>query len=62
MEDAASVRAKLLDNEEPLLKENPKRFVMFPIKHTDIWQFYKKAEGKVDRSCECYLLGTFYLS
>jgi ribonucleoside-diphosphate reductase beta chain len=31
--------------EEPLLKENPNRFVLFPIKEHDIWQFYKKAEA-----------------
>jgi len=28
---------------EPLLRENPNRFVIFPIKYQDIWQFYKKA-------------------
>lgn len=31
--------------EEPLLKDDPNRFVIFPIKHDDIWQFYKKAEA-----------------
>ncbi|XP_073847749.1 ribonucleoside-diphosphate reductase subunit M2 [Musca autumnalis] len=30
---------------EPLLKENPKRFVIFPIQYLDIWQMYKKAEA-----------------
>jgi ribonucleoside-diphosphate reductase beta chain len=30
---------------EPLLIEDPNRFVLFPIKHDDIWQFYKKAEA-----------------
>ncbi|TWW68377.1 Ribonucleoside-diphosphate reductase subunit M2 [Takifugu flavidus] len=30
---------------EPLLKENPRRFVIFPIKYQDIWQMYKKAEA-----------------
>ncbi|MBP6386584.1 MAG: ribonucleotide-diphosphate reductase subunit beta [Pseudarcicella sp.] len=30
---------------EPLLQEDPNRFVLFPIKHDDIWQFYKKAEA-----------------
>ncbi|KAL3082982.1 hypothetical protein niasHS_010784 [Heterodera schachtii] len=29
--------------DEPLLQENPNRFVIFPIKYHDIWQFYKKA-------------------
>ncbi|CAN9507990.1 unnamed protein product [Ophioblennius macclurei] len=31
--------------EEPLLKENPGRFVLFPIQYHDIWQMYKKAEA-----------------
>jgi len=29
--------------DEPLLRENPNRFVIFPIKYLDIWHFYKKA-------------------
>tara|TARA_B100001094_G_scaffold8493_2_gene7588 strand:+ start:19354 stop:20379 length:1026 start_codon:yes stop_codon:yes gene_type:complete len=28
---------------EPMLVENPNRFVIFPIQHHDIWQMYKKA-------------------
>jgi ribonucleoside-diphosphate reductase beta chain len=31
--------------EEPILKENKNRFVLFPIKHQDIWEMYKKAEA-----------------
>lgn len=30
---------------EPLLKENPRRFVIFPIEYHDIWAMYKKAEA-----------------
>ena len=30
---------------EPLLQENPNRFVLFPIKHNDIWAWYKKSEA-----------------
>ena len=30
---------------EPLLEENSGRFVIFPIQHDDIWQFYKKTEA-----------------
>ncbi|XP_049879294.1 ribonucleoside-diphosphate reductase subunit M2 [Pectinophora gossypiella] len=30
---------------EPLLRENPRRFVIFPIQYPDIWQMYKKAEA-----------------
>ncbi len=29
---------------EPLLTENPDRFVLFPIKHNAIWEMYKKAQ------------------
>ena len=30
---------------EPILQENKDRFVLFPIAHHDIWEFYKKAEA-----------------
>jgi ribonucleoside-diphosphate reductase beta chain len=30
---------------EPLLVPNPNRYVIFPIKHDDIWQAYKTAEA-----------------
>ena len=30
---------------EPLLTDNPNRFVIFPIQHDDIWSFYKKTEA-----------------
>jgi ribonucleoside-diphosphate reductase beta chain len=30
---------------ENLLKENPNRFVLFPIQHSDVWQMYKQAEA-----------------
>jgi len=30
---------------EPILIENKDRFVLFPIKHNDIWEMYKKAEA-----------------
>src|SRR5271169_114930 len=29
---------------EPILKENKERFVLFPIKHKDIWDMYKLCE------------------
>ncbi|CAG9944551.1 unnamed protein product [Clonostachys rosea f. rosea IK726] len=31
--------------DEPLLQENPHRFVLFPIKYHEIWQMYKKHEA-----------------
>jgi ribonucleoside-diphosphate reductase beta chain len=30
---------------EPILQENKNRFVLFPIQHDDIWNFYKRAEA-----------------
>ncbi len=30
---------------EPILKENPNRFVIFPIEYHEIWEMYKKAEA-----------------
>ena len=32
-------------DDEPILRENKDRFVLFPIEHNDIWDFYKKAEA-----------------
>jgi ribonucleoside-diphosphate reductase beta chain len=31
--------------DEPILRENKDRFVLFPIEHHDIWKFYKQAEA-----------------
>ncbi len=30
---------------EKILQENPGRFVLFPIKHNDIWKYYKQQEA-----------------
>ncbi len=32
---------------EPILMENPNRFVLFPIQHDDIWAFYKQSEASI---------------
>ncbi len=32
---------------EPILKENPNRFVLFPIKFADIWEMYKTQEASI---------------
>ena len=32
---------------EPILVENPGRFVLFPIQHPDIWDWYKKQEASI---------------
>jgi hypothetical protein len=63
--------------DEPLLRENAKRFVMFPIQYHDMWQMYKKAEAsfwtveEVDLSkvaflntcrCELFIKSNFFLN
>ena len=37
------IMAGALSHEEPLLCDNPRRFVVFPIQHDDFWRMYKKA-------------------
>lgn len=32
---------------EPLLRENPRKYVIFPIQYPDIWEMYKKAEASL---------------
>jgi len=47
-EDQKKTNAKgqqLAKETEPLLMENPRRFVILPIQYGDIWQMYKKAEA-----------------
>merc|ERR1712085_119434 len=34
-----------LEKEDPLLKENPRRFVLFPIKYPTFYEMYKKHEA-----------------
>jgi ribonucleoside-diphosphate reductase beta chain len=41
----ASNRAAPKKKEEPMLTPNPRRFVLFPVEHKDIWDMYKKAEA-----------------
>ncbi|KAJ2317465.1 Ribonucleotide-diphosphate reductase (RNR), small subunit, partial [Coemansia sp. RSA 2702] len=50
-EQAAQVEQPLVMNgrvvevDEPILRPNPDRFVMFPIKYHEIWEMYKKHEA-----------------
>lgn len=44
VKDARTI-ARENESSEPLLMENKKRFVLFPIKYHEIWQMYKKAEA-----------------
>merc|ERR1712160_198099 len=34
-----------LEKSDPLLMENPRRFVMFPIQYPQVWEMYKKHEA-----------------
>nr|CAG4645547.1 EOG090X06TJ [Lynceus sp. MCZ IZ 141354] len=43
--DATQKTKKQYVEAEPLLKENPNRFVLFPIQYHDVWKMYKKAEA-----------------
>ncbi|RCI14080.1 hypothetical protein L249_7933 [Ophiocordyceps polyrhachis-furcata BCC 54312] len=40
---ASTIKSEEAD--EPLLQENPQRFVLFPIKYSEIWAMYKQAEA-----------------
>lgn len=33
--------------DEPILRENKNRYVLFPIQHDDLWQWYKKQEASI---------------
>jgi ribonucleoside-diphosphate reductase subunit M2 len=45
IKDAKPFKNDQSTQDEPLLRENPRRFVMFPIQFPDIWEMYKKAEA-----------------
>merc|ERR1712083_1189689 len=40
-----SAEYKELEKSEELLRENPRRWVMFPIRFPEIWEMYKKHEA-----------------
>jgi ribonucleoside-diphosphate reductase subunit M2 len=40
-----SAKYRELEKSDPLLRENPQRWVMFPIQHQEIWEMYKKHEA-----------------
>jgi ribonucleotide reductase beta subunit family protein with ferritin-like domain len=42
LRDAAITDCRRRDAEEPMLKANPHRFVIFPIQHEDLWRKYKE--------------------
>ncbi|KAI7896881.1 ribonucleoside-diphosphate reductase subunit M2 B-like protein [Mucor mucedo] len=41
----SSMKVDVKPGEEIILKENPRRYCLFPIKYHEIWEFYKKAEA-----------------
>jgi ribonucleotide reductase beta subunit family protein with ferritin-like domain len=41
LRDAAIAKKQKREAEEPMLKANPNRFVIFPIQHGDLWKMYK---------------------
>lgn len=43
MENKGFIKKDIEKNNEPLLIKNKNRFVLFPIVHNDIWEFYKAA-------------------
>nr|UMO79726.1 Ribonucleoside-diphosphate reductase small chain [Pandoravirus aubagnensis] len=43
--ESADEVAVLGASDEPLLRDNPNRFVLFPIRYPHIWEMYKKAEA-----------------
>jgi ribonucleotide reductase beta subunit family protein with ferritin-like domain len=42
-----SIKTDDVKDDEPLLRENPSRYVLFPIKYHDIWKFYKRALASI---------------
>jgi ribonucleoside-diphosphate reductase beta chain len=44
-EELMAMAPERISENEPILRENKDRFVLFPIKHNEIWQFYKQAEA-----------------
>ncbi|KAJ2348432.1 Ribonucleotide-diphosphate reductase (RNR), small subunit [Coemansia erecta] len=40
-----SMNGRAIEFDEPILRPNPDRFVMFPIKYHEIWEMYKKHEA-----------------
>jgi hypothetical protein len=55
--DGISKRLKALEAEEPLLKPNPRRFVILPIQYDAIWKMYKKAVARYPIFTAIYAIG-----
>lgn len=53
---------KEIEEEEPILMEQPQKFCMFPIKYPQLWEMYKKAEasfwtGRSVCVCSIFIIG-----
>jgi ribonucleoside-diphosphate reductase subunit M2 len=44
---AANVAKSKRKDDEPLLKENPHRYTMFPVQYPEVWDMYKKAQASI---------------
>ena len=44
-DDKKNIARAAVDSDEPILKPNPRRFVLFPIQYDDIWKMYKQAQA-----------------
>ena len=42
-----SMEYKAREHEEPILKGNPRRWVMFPSRYPEIWEMYKEGDRSV---------------
>ncbi|CEM24459.1 unnamed protein product [Vitrella brassicaformis CCMP3155] len=45
MKESVSEQYKQLEKDEPMLQDNPNRWVILPIRYPEIWEMYKKQEA-----------------
>lgn len=43
----ACTTLSLEDRKEPILQDNPGRYVIFPIQHDETWRWYKKSQASI---------------
>ena len=61
MESEIVKKALPSNEDEPILRENPHRFVIFPIQYKDVWSFYKKAVASFWTVEEVWFLDFIFL-
>ncbi|CAF0912389.1 unnamed protein product [Adineta steineri] len=47
IEKKLNINVKSYEEDEPILRENPSRYVLFPIRYHDVWNFYKRALASI---------------